>query len=142
LSSRRTFGPRHTGRCSTLPRARSAPFLAQGAELPSAAARPKPSVAFVRWAGLGLTAGAAAFATTFFVYGVAETEIASRIRDLGGLALQLGLFGLLTVMLRTAATGTSRVARAMIRFEFGLLSLATFWSVAHALVPDEMRGAT
>ena len=57
-------------------------------------------------------------------------------------ALQLGLFGLLTVMLRTAATGTSRVARAMIRFEFGLLSLATFWSVAHALVPDEMRGAT
>ena len=96
----------------------------------------------MRWAGLGLTAGAAAFATTFFVYGVAETEIASRIRDLGGLALQLGLFGLLTVMLRTAATGTSRVARAMIRFEFGLLSLATFWSVAHALVPDEMRGAT
>ncbi len=95
----------------------------------------------MRWAGLGLTAGAAAFATTFFVYGVAETEIASRISDLGGLALQLGLFGLLTVMLRTGATGTSRIARGMIRFEFGLLSLATFWSVAHALVPDEMRGA-
>lgn len=110
-------------------------------EMSSTTGRPKPSVAFVRWAGLGLTAGAAAFATTFFVYGVAETEIASRISDLGGLALQLGLFGLLTVMLRTGATGTSRIARGMIRFEFGLLSLATFWSVAHALVPDEMRGA-
>ena len=39
-------------------------------EMSSPTARPKPSVAFVRWAGLGLTAGAAAFATTFFVYGV------------------------------------------------------------------------
>jgi hypothetical protein len=110
-------------------------------EMSSTTGRPTPSVAFVRWAGLGLTAGAAAFATTFFVYGVAETEIASRISDLGGLALQLGLFGLLTVMLRTGATGTSRLARGMIRFEFGLLSLATIWSVAHALVPDEMRSA-
>jgi hypothetical protein len=110
-------------------------------EMSSTTGRPTLSVAFVRWAGLGLTAGAAAFATTFFVYGVAETEIASRISDLGGLALQLGLFGLLTVMLRTGATGTSRLARGMIRFEFGLLSLATIWSVAHALVPDEMRSA-
>lgn len=95
----------------------------------------------VRRAGVGLAAGAAAFATTFFVYGTADSGLASRISDLGGLALQLGLFGLLAVMLRTGATGHSRFARGMIRFEFGLLSLASIWSVLHAVVPDDMRGA-
>lgn len=100
-----------------------------------------PSVAMVRRVGLGLAAGATAFASTFYLIGPQTGELGGRISDLAGLTFQLGLFGLLLVMFRTGATGTSRLARAMIRVEFGLLTLASIWSVLHALLPGDLQSA-
>ena len=101
-----------------------------------------PTTALVRRCGIGLTVGAAAFATTFFVIGPQEPgELGGRISDLAGLAFQLGLFGLLTVMLRTGATGTSTLAAVMIRIEFALLTVASIWSVLHAALPGDQQTA-
>jgi uncharacterized membrane protein YuzA (DUF378 family) len=58
------------------------------------------------------------------------------IGDLGSLVFQAGLFGLLTVQLRTRATGLGRGAVAMLRVEYVLLGLATLWTVLHGLVPS------
>ncbi|MEV4636551.1 hypothetical protein AB0J80_04280 [Actinoplanes sp. NPDC049548] len=58
------------------------------------------------------------------------------ITDLGAIPFQLSLFALVTMQLRTAATGTSRVARGMLRTEYALLTLATIWTVLHGLVPS------
>jgi hypothetical protein len=52
------------------------------------------------------------------------------------LPFQISLFALVTTQLRTAATGTSRIARGMLRAEYGLLTLATLWTVLHGLVPS------
>jgi hypothetical protein len=89
--------------------------------------------------GLLLTAGAAAFATTFLVWGPQDPGFGGRLSDLGGLLFQFGLYGLLTVMLRTGATGSSRFARGMIYTEFVLLTLASVWSLLHAVLPDGVR---
>ena len=43
--------------------------------------------------------------------------------------------GLVALQLRTAATGVGRFARGMLKAEFGLLGLATLWTVLHAFVP-------
>ncbi|KAB8187638.1 hypothetical protein [Microbispora catharanthi] len=59
-----------------------------------------------------------------------------RIADLGGLAFQIGLFGLLTVQSRTGATGTSRTSVIMLRIEAVLLALASVWSLLHAILPE------
>ncbi len=57
------------------------------------------------------------------------------INDLFALPFQIGLFFLVTTQLRTQATGTSRVARGMLRVEYVLLGLATLWTVLHAALP-------
>lgn len=102
---------------------------------------PMPTASLVRRCGWGLAAGAATFGISFFFIGPESSVTAARIGDLAGLAFQIGLFGLLLTMLRTGATGVSRLARAMIRVEFGLLTLASIWSVLHALLPGDLRDA-
>jgi hypothetical protein len=95
--------------------------------------------AAVRRLGLALTAGSLAWATSIFVFGTVGDGIGQRIGDLTGLAFQLGVFALLTVQIRTAATGLSRVSRIMLKVELVLLGLAAVWSLLHGVLPDPAR---
>ncbi|WP_426511499.1 hypothetical protein ACPPVO_13265 [Dactylosporangium sp. McL0621] len=84
--------------------------------------------------GLMLTAGALTWTGTMFTVGNNPTDsLGLTVSDLGGGAFQLGLFALLAVQLRTAATGTSKVARGMLYVEHVLLAVATVWSILHAV---------
>jgi hypothetical protein len=89
-----------------------------------------------RLAGLAMTTGALAWSITTVVFPWHESARNFRITDLTGLAFQLGVLALLTVMMRTQAIGTSRKARIGLRVEVVLLSLASTWSLLHAIVPD------
>jgi hypothetical protein len=89
-----------------------------------------------RRAGCALTVGALAWSVTTVVFPWHESSLNFRITDLTGLAFQLGVLALLTVMMRTQAIGTSRKARIGLRVEVVLLSLASTWSLLHAIVPD------
>ena len=62
--------------------------------------------------------------------------LAQTVNDMGALPFQASLFALVTLQLRTAATGTSRVARGMLRTEYVLLALATLWTVLHGFFPS------
>ncbi len=86
--------------------------------------------------GYLLAAGAATWAATVFTVGTNPTDsLAMTIGDLGGLAFQAGVMGLIGAMGLTGAVGTTRTARVMLRVERVLLSLAMLWSVIHGLVP-------
>ena len=89
----------------------------------------------VRRAGVALATGTVLWASTMVIWGSTAEGFGGRMGDLGGLAFQLGLFGLLQVQLRTRATGTSRKAVAMIKVEHVLLAIASIWSLLHAIVP-------
>ncbi|RZU49494.1 hypothetical protein EV385_1245 [Krasilnikovia cinnamomea] len=45
------------------------------------------------------------------------------------------MLALVTAQLRTGATGVTRAARAMLKVEYGLLALATLWTVLHGFFP-------
>jgi hypothetical protein len=112
---------------------------ARRAELHAARAAALPAVptATVRRVGAGVTLGSLAFAATFVTVGAnPASSLGVTIGDLGSLVFQAGLFGLLTVQLRTRATGLGRGAVAMLRVEYVLLGLATLWTVLHGLVPS------
>ncbi len=90
----------------------------------------------VRRAGLGLAAGASVWAAAYFTVDPLSTTPADmRISDLGGLAFQLGVFGLLFAISRTGAAGTGPGARRLLTAETAVLALATTWSVLHAADP-------
>jgi hypothetical protein len=107
-----------------------------GQTLAAAPAGPAISPTTVRRVGAGLATGTVLWASTMLAWGGNATGLGGRLGDLGGLAFQLGLFGLLQVQLRTRATGTSRKAVAMIKVEHVLLALASLWSLLHAITPD------
>ncbi|TQS26673.1 hypothetical protein [Microbispora sp. KK1-11] len=90
----------------------------------------------VRRLGLGLAAGTLIWVVTIFLFDPSAGGTAGRIGDLGGLAFQIGLFGLLAVQSRTGATGTSRTSVIMLRTEAVLLALASVWSLLHAILPE------
>ncbi|MEV6491799.1 hypothetical protein AB0M20_24780, partial [Actinoplanes sp. NPDC051633] len=86
--------------------------------------------------GAFVAAGAAIWAGAMAAFGPQDTSsLAITVNDIGALPFQASLFALVTLQLRTAATGTSRFARGMLKFEYGLLTLATLWTVLHGLVP-------
>ncbi|MBM2614249.1 hypothetical protein JIG36_01605 [Actinoplanes sp. LDG1-06] len=90
----------------------------------------------VRRTGWLVAAGAAIWAGATALYSPQTTDpVGVVVTDLGALPFQIGLFALVTMQLRTAATGTSRVARGMLRVEYALLTLATLWTVLHAALP-------
>ncbi|WP_188192127.1 hypothetical protein [Nonomuraea sp. SYSU D8015] len=91
--------------------------------------------ATVRRLGLALTAGTLAWATSIFIFGTVGDGLGQRVGDLTALAFQFGVFGLLTVQIRTAATGVSRVSRIMLKVELVLLGLASLWSLLHGVLP-------
>lgn len=128
-----------TGRA--LARTDSAAGAAAGGRAAPTGAAPL-SARTARRLGAGLTAGTLAWAASTFVFPPTADGIGGRIGDLTGLAFQLGVFCLLTVMIRTQATGTSRFARGMLRVECGLLGLAASWSLLHGVLPAGMQDAT
>ena len=86
--------------------------------------------------GAFVAAGAAIWAGAMALYSPQDTgSLAMTVNDLGALPFQASLFALVTLQLRTGATGSSRFARGMLKFEYGLLTLATLWTVLHGLVP-------
>lgn len=90
----------------------------------------------VRRLALGLSAGALAWSVANFAYGFEPgTEAGVKATDLTGFAFQLGVLSLVTLQLRTRATGTSRKAAAMLKVERVLLGLAMVWSLVHGLFP-------
>jgi hypothetical protein len=89
-----------------------------------------------RLAGLAMTTGALTWSVATVVFPWHESSINFRISDLAGLAFQIGVMAVLTVMMRTQAIGTSRRARIALRVEVVLLSVAMVWSLLHAVVPD------
>lgn len=99
------------------------------------------TVATARRLGLALAAGAGIWAATGYAFDTLDDGLGARIGDLGGLAFQLGVFALLTLMIRTRATGTSRAARIGLRVECGLLAVASVWSLLHAVLPDPHQDA-
>ncbi|SES23525.1 hypothetical protein SAMN05216199_2478 [Pedococcus cremeus] len=109
------------------------------------AARPQPTVGdrtvdprTIRRMGLTLTAGTLLWSASQFVYGPTAEGVGARVGDLTGLCFQVGVFALLTAMLRTGATGVTRKARAMIRVEYVLLGLASLWSLLHGVLPSSI----
>jgi len=90
----------------------------------------------VRRTGFAVAAGSFVWAATMAAVSPQATDnLGIVITDVGALPFQFSLFALVTTQLRTAATGTSRLARGMLRTEYGLLTLATVWTILHALVP-------
>ena len=94
-----------------------------------------------RAVGIGLAVTATVFAVTMAFGGPEASDLTERIIDLTGLAFQVGLFGLLWVMLGTAATGTGRVGRGLLHVERVVLAVASLWSVLHAVVPPAVQQA-
>lgn len=87
--------------------------------------------------GILLVLGASAMATTFYIYPEQQGGTAGRVGDMGALVFQAGLFGLWLTYKQTAATGTGRLGRGLLRVVFGLLVLATAWSVLHLVLPND-----
>jgi hypothetical protein len=75
-------------------------------------------------------------AAIFTVTPTPESSLGTTISDLGALPFQASLFALVTLQLRTRATGLGRAAVAMLRVEYVLLALASTWTVLHGLVPS------
>lgn len=111
----------------------TSPALARTDEAATAAA---VSPASVRKAGWALAAGSLIWSASMFAVDPQATDnLSIAVTDLGALPFQIALFGLVTVQLRTRATGITRLARGMLRVEYVLLTLATLWTVLHGAVP-------
>jgi hypothetical protein len=90
----------------------------------------------VRRTGWAVAAGAALWSATFFAIDPQTTDpTLMTVVDIALLPAQLAFVALVTVQLRTAATGVTLAARAMLRVEYVLLGLAILWSVLHGLFP-------
>lgn len=101
------------------------------------AGAPGISTAAARRVGLAVLGGGLVWATGMLAVGQnPDTPLGVSLADLSALPLQVSLFGLVALQLRTRATGTTRVAVGMLRFERVLLALATTWTVLHGLFPS------
>ena len=100
----------------------------------SAGMRPRT----IRLLGGILAAGTITWATASGVYGFnTKSDVGVVLEDLGGLAFQVGVMGLLHVQMATRATGVKKINRRMLQVERVLLSVAMLWSIAHALMPGQ-----
>lgn len=112
------------------------PHVADGAgSVPTAG--PGVSASTARRLALPLVLGALSWSVSSLALGFNPTSSwGTTIQDLTGFAFQVGVMSLVVLQLRTAATGPGRGARAMLRVEQVLLSLAMVWSLVHGLVPS------
>lgn len=88
-----------------------------------------------------LALGAIAMATTFFLYPDQQGGIAGRVGDVGALAFQVGLFGLLATYRQRSAIGTGRRTRIWLGVVLVLLVGATLWSALHLVLPNSTAGS-
>jgi len=96
----------------------------------------------VRRAGIAVATGSATWAAGILTLGLDHTDGWQNVAaNLTSLAFQLGLVALVTVQLRTSATGTGRVARGFLHVEHALLGLAMVSSLLAAFVPDQRETA-
>ncbi|SFF41429.1 hypothetical protein [Blastococcus tunisiensis] len=111
---------------------------------PAALERPTPDPArLVRLGGLAMAAGALAWAVgTVLTYDVDPAGEAYPVAyKVSSLLFQLGLVALVSVQLRTAATGTGRLARGFLHVEHALLGLAIAASLQWILAPGLSENA-
>ncbi|MEV4398636.1 hypothetical protein [Nonomuraea sp. NPDC049607] len=106
---------------------------------PTPSGAPAIAPVTVRRLGVALAVGTLSWAASIFVYGSQAQGFGERVGDLTGLLFQLGIFALLAVQIRTRATGTSRLARVMLKVELVLLGLAAVWSLLHGVLPDSAQ---
>jgi hypothetical protein len=97
----------------------------------TAPARPVPadrataSTRLVRSAGIAVATGSAAWAAGILAFGVDPAPgLSGTLYEITSLLFQFGLVALVTVQLRTGATGTGRLARFFLHAEHVLLGLA------------------
>ena len=83
------------------------------------------STRFARRAGLAVATGSATYAAGMLAFGVnPDPGWRSTVYEVTSLLFQLGLVALVTLQLRTGATGTGRLARFFLHAEHVLLGLA------------------
>ena len=112
-------------------------LTASGAARVGTVSRRTVSRRTVRRHALPLVLGAVTWSVSSFVFGFnTKTAVGITVQDLSGFAFQVGVMSLVLLQLRTAATGTGRGARIMLRVEQVLLTLAMVWSLVHGLVPS------
>ncbi|RFU19695.1 hypothetical protein [Geodermatophilus marinus] len=99
--------------------------------------RPTAPTSLVRRAGLGVTAGSLAWAVPVALLGTTPPAGSwqALVVNLGAVLFQLGLVGLVAVVLRTGAIGTGRLARNLLHLEHALLGVAMFSSLLWAFAP-------
>jgi hypothetical protein len=92
---------------------------------PVAAERAATPTRLVRTAGIAVATGSAAWAAGILAFGLNPAPgLTGTLYDLSSLLFQFGLVALVTVQLRTGATGTGRLARFFLHAEHVLLGLA------------------
>jgi hypothetical protein len=96
-----------------------------------------------RAAGAALAGGATLWAASILAFDIdgGGTGWGDRLFNIASLFFQIGLVVLVTLQLRTAATGTGRPARFFLHAEHVLLGLAMVSTVAWILVQGEGREA-
>jgi hypothetical protein len=98
--------------------------------------RPPATTRLVRRAGTAVAAGAGLWAAGLVAFGLdAEEGWPSALEGLSSLMFQLGLVALVTVQLRTGATGAGRLARFFLHLEHVLLGLAITSTLAYVVTP-------
>ena len=105
------------------------------------AREPAGSARLVRIAGAAVTTGSLAWAAGMLAYGNAPEAGTGEavVVHLSSLLFQLGLAALVSVQLRTRATGTGRLARGFLHVEHVLLGLAMVSTLLWAFA-EGMRG--
>jgi hypothetical protein len=108
----------------------------------TAPARPAVPTRSVRRAGAAVAAGSAAWAGGILAFGLDPAAgWQGTVYNLSSLAFQLGLVALVTVQLRTGATGTGRLARFFLHAEHVLLGLAIVSTLLYAFLPEHREEA-
>ncbi|MBB3085459.1 hypothetical protein [Geodermatophilus sabuli] len=103
----------------------------------TAPVRPAVSTRSVRRAGAAVAAGSAAWAGGILAFGLDPVDgWQGTVYNLSSLAFQLGLVALVTVQLRTGATGTGKLARSSLHAEHVLLGLAMVSTLLYAVLPE------
>ncbi|MGY1622827.1 hypothetical protein ACI789_11580 [Geodermatophilus sp. SYSU D00965] len=98
--------------------------LAAASSTPSGT-RPAATTRFARATGVAVATGSAAWAAGLLVFGPnPDPGWGDTVYNLTSLLFQLGLVALVTLQLRTGATGTGRLARFFLHVEHVLLALA------------------
>jgi len=92
----------------------------------------------IRAAGAVLAAGTASWAASGLYYGFDDKSNAGIVAgDLTGFLFQCGVMALVTIQMRTRATGTKPISRKLLQVERLLLVPAMVWSILHALLPSQ-----